>query len=178
MSEMDNWTDDFIKIISNAEKDGIIRYTGSAYENMNLYLRGILSKTRYEDDIKAATSGLKKAKLPRETIVRRGSDYNMLDSLNLGTATEENKKKFIGKIVIDKGFTSTSPNPHGGFSRDIEYVIKVPKGSNAMYIDSMSSHRGEYELLIQRGAQFKIEDIEFNSYGGVRKIYMTLEKLW
>ncbi len=178
MSEMDNWTDDFVKIISSAEKDGINRYTGSAYRNINEFLRGILPKTRYEDDIKAATSGLKKAKLPRETIARRGSGYNMLDSLNLGPVTEENKKKFIGKRVIDKGFTSTSPNPHGGFSGEIEYIIKVPKGSNAMYIESISRLKGagEYELLIQRGAQFKIEDIEFNSYGEVKKIYMTLEK--
>lgn len=176
LSEMDNWTDDFVKIISKAEKDGVYRYTGNAYNDMNKFLRGITSDTWYEDEIKQATSALKKAKLPRDTITRRGSNYNMLDDLGLGSVTKENKNKFIGKRVIDKGFTSTSPAPNGGFSGSIEYVIKVPKGSHAMYIDSISRYSGEEELLIQRGAQFKIEDIEFDKYGNVSKIFMSLEK--
>lgn len=176
MSEMDKWTDDFVKIISKAEKDGVYRYTGNAYDSINEYLRGLSKSTPFNDEIKNATSALNKAKLPREIITRRGSDYNMLDSLGLGKVTESNKSKFIGKRVIDKGFTSTSPSPSGGFSRDIEYAIKVPKGSHAMYVDSISRYSGEEELLIQRGAQFKIEDIEFDKYGDVSKIFMSLEK--
>lgn len=143
---------------------------------MNEYLRGLSKNTPFSDEIKNATSALKKAKLPEEVITRRGSDYNMLDSLGFGQATKSNKSKFIGKQVIDKGFTSTSPSPSGGFSGNIEYIIKVPKGSQAMYVGSISRYSGEQELLIQRGAQFKIEEIEFNSYGDVKKIYMTLVK--
>lgn len=176
VSKMDDWTDDFVKAISVAEKNGIYKYTGSAYDRMNEYLRGLRKNTPFLDEIKNATSALKKAKLPEEVITRRGSGYNMLDSLGFGQATKSNKSKFIGKQVIDKGFTSTSPSPSGGFSGNIEYIIKVPKGSQAMYIDSISRYSGEQELLIQRGAQFKIEEIEFNSYGDVKKIYMTLVK--
>lgn len=176
VSKMDDWTDDFVKAISVAEKSGIYKYTGSAYDSMNEYLRGLRKNTPFLDEIKNATSALKKAKLPEEVITRRGSDYNMLDSLGFGQATKSNKSKFIGKQVIDKGFTSTSPSPSGGFSGSIEYIIKVPKGSQAMYVDSISRYSGEQELLIQRGAQFKIEEIEFNSYGDVKKIYMTLVK--
>lgn len=176
VSKMDDWTDDFVKAISAAERNGIYKYTGKAYDSMNEYLRGLSKTTPFSDEINNATSALKKAKLPEEVITRRGSDYNMLDSLGFGQATKSNKSKFIGKQVIDKGFTSTSPSPSGGFSGNIEYIIKVPKGSQAMYVDSISRYSGEQELLIQRGAQFKIEEIEFNSYGDVKKIYMTLVK--
>lgn len=176
LSSMEDWCDDWLKAISSAERNGVEVYTGSAYVNMNEYLRGQRSTTIYADEIKQATAALKKASLPEEVIVRRGSDYNMLRELGVDIS-EENKDKFIGAIVTDKGFMSTSPASDGGFDGDIEYVVKVPKGSQAMYVDTISRHRGEEELLINRGGKYIIEDVEFNSYGDVKKIYMTLKNL-
>ena len=46
-----------------------------------------------------------------------------------------------------------------------------------MYVDTISRHRGEEELLINRGGKYFIEDVEFDSYGEVNKIYMTLKNL-
>ena len=174
---MESWCDDWLKVISPEERDSIEVYTGSAYEDMNQYLRGQRSSTYYADEIKQATAALKKASLPEEVIVRRGSDYNMLTELGIDIS-EANKDKVIGALVTDKGFMSTSPDPDGGFGGHIEYVIKVPKGSQAMYIDTISVNRGEEELLINRGGKYIIEDVEFDSYyGDVRKIYMTLKNL-
>lgn len=177
LHEMEKWTDDWLKAITSSEKEGVRIYTGSAYTNMNDYLRGLRKDTRYEKEIKAAKDALSKASLPKDTIVRRGSDYNMLDSLGLGNITPQNKDRVIGAIVQDKGFTSTSPASGGGFSGDIEYVIKVPKGSQAMYVDTISRHQGEQELLINCGGKFSVEDVEFDNYGNVKKIYMTLRNL-
>lgn len=177
LREMDKWTDDWLEIISSTEKSGVRTYTGSAYTNMNNYLRGISDSTRYEKEIKACQKALSKASLPKETIVRRGSGYNMLDELGIGNVTPENKDKFIGAIVQDKGFVSTSPSPSGGFSGSIEYVIKLPQGSQAMYVDSISRFQGEEELLINCGGKFQVEGVDFDSYGSVRKIYMTLKNL-
>lgn len=174
---MNGWTDDWLKTITPTEKAGVRTYTGSAYSNMNEYLRGQRSTTRYADEIKACQSALSKASLPQETIVRRGSGYNMLDELGIGRVTPQTKDKFIGAIVQDKGFVSTSPSPSGGFSGSIEYVIKLPQGSQAMYVDSISRFQGEEELLINCGGKYMIEDVEFGSYGDVRKIYMTLKNL-
>ena len=176
LREMESWCDDWLKAISSAERNGVEVYTGSAYINMNEYLRGQRSSTRYADEIKQATAALKKASLPEEVIVRRGSNYNMLRELGVDIS-EANKDKLIGAIVTDKGFMSTSPASGGGFSGDIEYVVKVPKGSQAMYVDTISRHRGEEELLINRGGKYIIEDVEFDSYGDVKKIYMTLKNL-
>ena len=176
LREMESWCDDWLRAISSAERNGVEVYTGSAYIDMNKYLRGQRSSTRYTDEIKQATAALRKASLPEEVIVRRGSDYNMLGELGIDIS-EANKDKMIGAIVTDKGFMSTSPSSYGGFSGDIEYVVKVPKGSQAMYVDTISRHHGEKELLINRGGKYIIKDVEFNSHGDVKKIYMALKNL-
>ena len=173
---METWCDDWLRAISSAERNGVEVYTGSAYIDMNKYLRGQRSTTSYAEEIKQATAALKKASLPEEVIVRRGSDYNMLRELGIDIS-EANKDKFVGAIVTEKGFLSTSPAFGGGFGGDIEYVIKVPQGSQAMYVDTISRHRGEEELLINRGGKYIVEDVEFDRYGDVKKIYMTLKNL-
>lgn len=175
--EMDNWTNDWVNKITATEKNGVRTYTGNAYSDMNKYLRGQKSSTKYEKEIKACQKALSKASLPRETIVRRGSGYNMLDELGIGNITPQNKDKFIGAIVQDKGFVSTSPSPDGGFSGSIEYVIRLPEGSQAMYVASISHFSHEEELLINCGGKYMVEDVEFGSLGGVKKIYMTLKNL-
>ena len=177
MRLMNQWTDDWLKTISSTERSGVYTYTSNAYTDMNKYLRGQQSTTRYEKEIEAARSALAKAKLPQDTIVRRGSGYSALKNLNLGDLTPQNKSNFIGAIMVDNGFVSTSPVASGGFSGSVEYVIKVPKGSQAMYIDSISAFQGEKELLINAGGKYMIEEMEFDRYGNVNKVYMTLINL-
>ena len=173
---MDSWTNNWLRTITQTERDGVHTYTGNAYRDMNEYLRGQRSSTYYANEIKACKSALSKASLPEETIVRRGSGYNMLEELGIDIS-EANKDKFVGAIVTEKGFLSTSPAPGGGFSDSIEYVIRLPQGSQAMYVDSISRFQGEQELLINCGGKYMVEDVEFNSYGDVKKIYMTLKNL-
>jgi hypothetical protein len=177
LTEMDSWTKDWLKAITKAEKSGVVKYTSNAFYDMNSYLRGLRPNTKYATAINNCQSALSKASLPKETIVCRGSDYNMLNSLGIGKVTKENKGNFIGAIVEDKGFTSTTPSYGDGFYRDIEYVIKVPKGSQAMYVNSISEHDTEKELLINCGSKFIVENVEFDSYGDVNKIFMTLINL-
>lgn len=174
---METWTDDWLQGLTSAERAGVVKYTGSAYDDMNSYLRGLRSSTRYEKEIKACQKALSKASLPQETIVRRGSGYNMLNDLGIGRITPDTKSKVIGAIVEDKGFVSTSPDSSGGFSGSIEYVIKLPQGSQAMYVAPISHFGSERELLINCGGKYMVEDVEFDSYGDVSKIYMTLKNL-
>ncbi len=176
LKEMESWCNDWLRTISSAERNGVEVYTGSAYIDMNKYLRKQRSSTSYAKEIEQATAALEKASLPEEVIVRRGSGYNMLVELGIDV-TESNKDKLIGGVVQDAGFLSTSPSPSGGFSRDIEYVVKIPKGSQAMYVDTISQHQGEEELLVNRGGKYIVEDVEFDRYGDVQKIYMTLINL-
>lgn len=180
LSEMENWCDDWLKVATKKEKNAVVTYTGSAYRDMNSYLRGINSSTRYEDEIKAAISGLNKASIPKDIIARRGSSFNSLKRLldaDAGSEIIANQEKYIGMVIQDKGFMSASPSPHGGFSEAIEYVIKVPKGTDAMYVASISQHSSEQELLLNAGTKFIVEDFELNSTGKrIAKVFIKVIK--
>ena len=174
--EYNKYTDDWLDKLTDEERRAVQTYTGSAYESMNKYLRGQSGYTGYEQEIKDCAKALSKASLPKDTYVTRGSDYNMLDALGVKYSADD-KSKIIGQVVTDKGFTSTSIDPNSGFDKDIQYVIKVPKGSQAMYVSSISAYSSEQELLINKGAKFEIKDVEFGSDGKVKKIYMELKNL-
>lgn len=179
--DMDAWTEEWLKLITSKELDGVQVYTGSAYIPMNKYLRGISDNSRGHDkDIENCTNALKKASLPETTIVRRGVGSRTLDAMMKETGVysriSNGDVDFIkGAIIKDLGFMSTSPDPRGGFSDDIEFIIEVPKGAQAMYVDSISRHQGELELLIQRGASFIIYDaVPSGGWGEPVKVYMRM----
>lgn len=176
---METWCDDWLATLTGTQKSAVVSYTGSAYEAMNDYLRakGVYDASdRTKQLIKQCQAALKKASLPEEVIVRRGSGYNMLKELGIDIS-EANKDKLIGGIVQDLGFLSTSPDPSGGFSSGIEYIIKIPEGSQAMYVAPISQFHSERELLVNCGGKFMVDDVEFDSYGDVKRIYMTLKNL-
>lgn len=176
---METWCDDWLATLTGTQKSAVVSYTGSAYEAMNDYLRAkgaYDASDRTKQLIKQCQAALKKASLPEEVIVRRGSGYNMLKELGIDIS-EANKDKLIGGIVQDLGFLSTSPDPSGGFSSGIEYVIKIPEGSQAMYVAPISQFHSERELLVNCGGKFMVDDVEFDSYGDVKRIYMTLKNL-
>ena len=176
---METWCDDWLATLTGTQKSAVVSYTGSAYEAMNDYLRAngaYDASDRTKQLIKQCQAALKKASLPEEVIVRRGSGYNMLKELGLDIS-EANKDKLVGGIVQDLGFLSTSPDPSGGFSSGIEYVIKIPEGSQAMYVAPISQFHSERELLVNCGGKFMVDDVEFDRYGDVKKIYMTLKNL-
>lgn len=176
---METWCDDWLATLTGTQKSAVVSYTGSAYEAMNDYLRAngaYDASDRTKQLIKQCQAALKKASLPEEVIVRRGSGYNMLKELGLDIS-EANKDKLVGGVVQDLGFLSTSPDPSGGFSSGIEYVIKIPEGSQAMYVAPISQFHSERELLVNCGGKFMVDDVEFDSYGDVKRIYMTLKNL-
>lgn len=176
---METWCDDWLATLTGTQKNAVVSYTGSAYEAMNDYLRAkgaYDASDRTKQLIKQCQAALKKASLPEEVIVRRGSGYNMLKELGVDIS-EANKDRLIGGIVQDLGFLSTSPDPSGGFSSGIEYVIKIPEGSQAMYVAPISQFHSERELLVNCGGKFMVDDVEFDSYGDVKRIYMTLKNL-
>lgn len=182
--KFNDWYHKWRKKLTAEEVEGVRTYTGSAYRIMNGYLRGTISKSDagkyYLNSIDMCKKALEKSSLPEEVIVRRGSSYGSIKRL-LNEASKDimdvsrEYQKYIGSVVEDKGFLSTSPDPYGGFSDDVEYIIKVPKGAQAMYVDLMSKHQGEKELLINAGSKFVIKDIELNDTGDrIKKVFMEM----
>ena len=46
-----------------------------------------------------------------------------------------------------------------------------------MYVAPISQLPSERELLVNCGGKFMVDDVEFDSYGDVKRIYMTLKNL-
>lgn len=177
--KMDEWTDEWLNTISDDERRGVVTYTGSAFMNMNKYLRGLTSENRFPEAIENCKAALDKASLPERTIVTRGSDWGSLQGMfgNNSKAMREildgNYKNVVGAVIGDKGFFSTTPTFSGGFTGEVRYVIEVPKGSHAMYIDSISRYQGEYELLLQCDSKFVIHEIQ-EGWDSEIAVYMSL----
>lgn len=181
LRKMREWCSEWTKKITSEEQRGVRIYTGDSYKLMNAYLRG--QKTADEvgeriiNSIDMCASALEKASTTRDMIVRRGDDYNMLEELGVDFS-KANLENIKGSPLTAKAFFSASPDPHGGFDKSIEYIVKVPKGSQAMYVDSISIYEGEKELLINRGGRYILEDVEYYDDNKTpKKIYMTLINL-
>lgn len=181
LHKMREWCSEWTKKITSEEQHGVRTYTGDSYKLMNAYLRG--QKTADEvgeriiNSIDMCASALEKASTTRDMIVRRGDDYNMLEELGVDFS-KANLENIKGSPLTAKAFFSASPDPRGGFDKSIEYIIKVPKGSQAMYVDSISINEGEQELLINRGGRYILEDVEYYDDDKTpKKIYMTLINL-
>lgn len=99
----------------------------------------------------------------------------------LNSSEEELRKLLLGKVVPDDAFTSTAGAKGGGFSGRLILNIYAPKGTKFVYAepfsayghgdkmhwdgDSKQSSFGyEFEVLLQRGTQFKITKIEKSGY--------------
>lgn len=181
LRKMREWCSEWTKKITSEEQRGVRIYMGDSYKLMNAYLRG--QKTADEvgeriiNSIDMCASALEKASTTRDMIVRRGDDYNMLEELGVDFS-KANLENIKGSPLTAKAFFSASPDPHGGFDKSIEYIVKVPKGSQAMYVDSISLIEGEKELLINRGGRYILEDVEYYDDNKTpKKIYMTLINL-
>lgn len=178
---LSDWCKEWTQTLTTDEERGVILYTDSWYRDMNAYLRG--QKTAKQvgqkviNSIDGCASALEKASTKRDMIVRRGDDYNMLQELGVDFS-KDNLENIKGSILTAKAFFSATPDPNGGFNKEIEYVVKLPKGSQAMYVDSISANQGEKEILLNRGGRFILEDVEYYSDNKTpKKIYMTLINL-
>lgn len=181
LHKMREWCSEWTKKITEEEERAVRVYTGDSYKLMNAYLRG--QKTADEvgeriiNSIDMCASALEKASTTKDMIVRRGDDYNMLEELGVDFS-KANLENIKGSPLTAKAFFSATPDPHGGFDKSIEYIVKVPKGSQAMYVDSISINEGEKELLINRGGRYILEDVEYYDDNKTpKKIYMTLINL-
>lgn len=179
-SEADNFAR-----MSNAQSNGIRRYTGSAYTRMNGYLRrrangmshgDALRSARLDDDtyqqMLDAIDGLKTAASKKELTLRRGTDLGDLAGLMQGDF-DTNKSKlegmsvkelndmFAGHIGTYAGFTSTSSIWDRGFTGDVEVVMHAPVGTQGTSVMSISQYgTDEGEFLLNAGTKVRVVKVE------------------
>lgn len=175
-----------MKLIGEAGKKGIIKYSGSSYEEMNTYLRYIASGFDEATAIaksgisstqlsyaKDAIKGLNNAKLTEDLVLRRGTDLGDLAGAFMqgdfsankrslyGKTAEELNQMFAGAVGQLGSFTSTSSIWDRGFSGDVEVIFYAPKGTSAssiMSISSFGTHEGE--TLLNAGTTVRCVKVE------------------
>jgi DNA-binding NarL/FixJ family response regulator len=137
------WKSQLGKLAKN-ESNAVTEYTASGYHKLNKALRGIEGKpnTKLTELLDAA---LAKGSVPRDITVTRGLREFNLESLK------------VGGVITDKGYVSTSIGK-GAFG-GTQLKIKVPKGSQALYVADISAYKKEKELLLPRDSQFKVTKI-------------------
>jgi hypothetical protein len=115
--------------------------------------------------------------------LQRGSGYGALET-HLGIArgsltkmTQKELDNFAGKYFTNYAFTSTAVNKGSGFGGDIIWNIYAPRGTQMMYaepfsafghggglnwdgISKQTAFGGEAEMIVQRGARYKITKME------------------
>lgn len=142
-------------------------------------LGGSVGSERLKKTISELEKGLDKFILREDIYLRRGSSLADLAEIltsSRGGSYQENKEflsrlfsrdiKDINKVLAKsegslKGYTSTSSLWNRGFYGNVEYIIKVPKGSHGASIMELSAYgRGEGEFLIKRGTKYRIVKVE------------------
>lgn len=189
---MSNFTDeiDFYKAnLTRAEQKAIVTYTGGSFRDMNSYLRfGTNADQRTLDLVSNAMSGLSKFSTKDDYVLFRGSSYNSIaglfdsykasDTLGGDEWLKQNMNNLIGAVGKDPGFFSASIVDGANFSGNVQYRIKVPAGTEGMYVKEISNYGSEKELLLNAGTQFKIIDIVDKNpgsrYGGDYMIFMEV----
>ena len=177
------------------EKSALRTYTGSAYRNMNSYLRklavGDSATTKYKSEIDLCMQALKKSNFEDTLVLRRGTDFGDLAGLIGGDfrstktklskmSIQELRDTYVGLKGKYAGFTSTSSDFEKGFGDEVEMIFYAPKGTQGSSIMGISEFgTGEGETLLNAGTQVEIvgiEDSDGHFGSSVRMFLRILEK--
>jgi hypothetical protein len=165
--------------------DGLRQYTASAYKGVNKYLRHGETVTPYIRNIAAHMDrAFAESKgLPFDVLLRRGSGtaghlseligQDLVDQIQEagGARIEQSESqalvravsdKLTGRIISDSGYVSTSVG--GGFGTSLRYVIQAPKGTKGIFVDPISAHKGEFEVILNRGTQLAVTGVKWVPY--------------
>ena len=161
--------------MSMGDKHGIKAYTGNNYTAMNKLLRfgeGGDSSTRMMID--QCTSALEKSRIREDCMVHRGIGSALPKMLGISPQElSSNPSAIIGKTFTDKGFVSTGVGQNDAWG-GVKMHVFVPKGSKGMYVDPVSTYKGEHELLLQRNSSFVVKSLTKDKYGNVTDILVEL----
>lgn len=161
--DRNKWDND----MSSNQRKGVYNYTSWYYRDMNEACRKKrIAGSSYEQYIKDCTSALDKWEIKDDVITYRGIGRKSTfagEMLHIPQSEFERMVKdgsIAGQKFTDLGFSSTGVTTGAGWTKEVVMECFVPKGTKAMYVDPVSAHPGEKELLFQRGTEFEIVKAE------------------
>ena len=150
------------------QKNALADYTGSSYHSINKALRDPLNATgvavEHINNIDEAFDN-PKAKITEDIITERGQELLASTLEKSDHAIEQMKKGLkigIPVTFTPRGFQSTSIKEP--FDGKIKFKILVKKGTPALFLDKISHHKGEAELLLKHGQPMQV--LSYEKIGG------------
>ncbi|MFI7497911.1 ADP-ribosyltransferase [Streptomyces sp. NPDC049687] len=161
-----NWKE-FMDGLPPEKKSGLVTYTGSAYDPINNHLRyGTDAPRHILDTIDNMDEVMHARPVPEDIMVVRGTG---IDHLKLKSPLD-----MQGGVFDDKAFTSTAlgktpPPPFD--AKPVRMHLRVPKDTPALWLESITQVKGERELLLARGTQFKVTRVFMDETDGKWHVY-------
>jgi hypothetical protein len=131
----------------------IKQYTGSSYSEINRYLRGKGLSDTGRQLANKMDEQFKGRVLKSDMIIHRRTTIHGIDPTTLQ-----------GTVLVDHGYVSTAA---GGpaFSGEITMNIRANAGTPAMWVQDISLHPHEREVILGRGAHFYVHAVRKTGYG-------------
>lgn len=162
---------DYIETMPGEYLAGITDYTGSDHYDINKHMRGappppitdqaIIDKA--ERNAGLVNNAIYDApSLSNDITVYRGCGNSTLN-IKPGTEIDELDSTLAGNSFRDGGIISTSISATEASRFEdsgVVLAVKVPKGSKALYVDDISTHTGEREVLLPMDTEFKILSVQ------------------
>lgn len=162
------------------EREGIRKYTGSYYVDINDALFGKTSPSatikKYIDD---ATDGLNKLRAKFDFVAVRGDTPENTMKLLGGSINQLSDSKFlqgaIGDVVEFKGFMSSAITESKAWTwKGVTAWVAVPKGTPGIYVDPVSVNQSEKEWLFNRSVRLRVEEIRTDMNGSLNEVFYTV----
>ncbi|OFW55854.1 MAG: hypothetical protein A2Y75_05415 [Candidatus Solincola sediminis] len=148
--------------ITNTQISGLRYYTGSAYTQMNGFLRGFMDATdAVKKHIRDAQAGMRPSLKPM--VFHRGTNPGQFG----GAALDQD---LVGKVMVDHGFMSTSVGGRAAFGGKVMLEIECPSGTPMSYVDHISKNQGENEMLLAAGTRYRVIAVEQENHRTIVKV--------
>lgn len=176
--------------MSYEEETCLYKYTsGSSRYNEPLrhmnYSGGKNYNESFVADVVNMTNAIDKCTWKDDIWVQRGVDQNSMflktpgsfDGRDIYSLSDDELQSLVGSTIEDTGFFSAGAGKDTGFSSS-QIILNTycPKGTKMAYVDFMSAYKGENEMILQRGYQYKITKVEkkMKPWGGYQ-FYVDME---
>ncbi len=159
--------------LSRAEKAALERYTGSWYDNANKSLRKSRGSRKVLNDA-MSDNGITTLRHMDEAFDSHGpigENITVLRGTNvladqLGNIIDDPPTQLIGGVFQDHGFVSTSVGDAAAFGGKYRLELDIPAEVRGIYVKKISNFSRENEMILERGLNFVVTDVEkaFNGW--------------
>ncbi|MFI2432189.1 ADP-ribosyltransferase [Streptomyces sp. NPDC018693] len=151
----DAYWNGFLDNLDPKAKGALQKYSDFYYQTINGQLRDthVPLKPEVQDLVDDMDRVMGARPVPEDIMVVRGTGFDhILDEPDIDSLLD-----MEGRTFTDEGFTSTSLGKNAAFDyKPMIMHLRVPQGTPALWIDHISVNKGERELLLARGTEYKV----------------------